>query len=128
VGKVGSPWSFSGPLYVCFNIWDSNLEISNSKKTETSKAGNPCLEGCLSLEILIPNHEISNSLKRIIWFPKIPAGDQLEVRIPVKPLIDQGTIEVTVTGITQIRSDTLSLEINILVRAWLPNSEEFLRS
>lgn len=43
-----------------------------------------------------------------------PESEQ-ELRVPIKPLVDQGTITVTITATTQIRSDTETCEIEILV-------------
>jgi len=46
----------------------------------------------------------------------MPPESQLEVRFPIKPTVDQGTIEILISATTQIRSDTESIEVEILVR------------
>jgi hypothetical protein len=45
----------------------------------------------------------------------MPGDSETEIRIPIKPLIDQGTITVTLTATTQVRSDTESVEVEVLV-------------
>ncbi|OXA61880.1 Complement C3 [Folsomia candida] len=49
--------------------------------------------------------------QQLIWMA--PESEQ-ELRVPIKPLVDQGTITVTITATTQIRSDTETCEIEIL--------------
>jgi hypothetical protein len=44
------------------------------------------------------------------------ANSEQELRIPIKPLIDTGSISVTITATTQIRSDSETCEIEVLVK------------
>lgn len=40
---------------------------------------------------------------------------EVELRLPVRPTIDQGTISVTITATSQIRSQTATMDIDVLV-------------
>jgi len=57
-----------------------------------------------------------NSFHFIMNWIQMPGESEREIRIPIKPIIDQGTVSITITATTQIRSDSETVEIEILVR------------
>ena len=54
--------------------------------------------------------------KTVFKLFQIPANNELEVRIPIMPTIDQGTITVTITATSQIREDTADFDVEVLVK------------